>query len=571
MFTAWQTIFIGLSVILTSATARRPPHEQVTALDFESGEPSVSIQPTTTTSVGPIDGVHALILKTTSSPAVASTVQTPHVNSFAQTPHDQISATGFEATSTPLPQEPGCFHTQTQLISNQYTTTAVIPCGANSPGSFTAINTGDKGPFSNIPHSQTTVAGNDPGSILHASSAPIRGGGHGPLPEPETTVPGNDMSSILGGPGAGPPEETPIQNAPKNAPPKTVGEPGPITATPAASPEPAPVQTPIQEPLPSQATGQPITIPAQPAPTIVKSPPVITIGSLSITADSSSRFIVGTQTLAPGGPAITHSGTVLSIPSLGSGVVIGPSTQAIQLVDAGKTHDLTPSLPVITVGGTKITGNSASQYIIDGQTLAAGQSPITVSGQVLSISSSGNAVVFGPSTQAFATPPSILLTNPPALTVGGSIITANSASDYVIKGQILHPGGSAITIGGKIISVAPSATALVIGGSTQALTPSPVLVTALPPLITFGSQILHANAASEYVVGGQTLKPGQSITVSGTVISLAPGASDVVIGASTEALTPQLVSITTGLPVLTVGSRASMFFPAKRSDLERMQ
>lgn len=41
------------------------------------------------------------------------------------------------------------------------------------------------------------------------------------------------------------------------------------------------------------------------------------------------------------------------------------------------------------------------------------------------------------------------------------------------------------------------------------------------------------NSQSQFVIAGQTLSPGSAITVSGTVISLASGASDVVIGGST--------------------------------------
>ena len=468
------------------------------------------------------------------------------------------------------------------------------------------------------------------------------------------------MNSILGGPGKSSPKPTDPPNAPLE-PVQTVADPPPIGASPAPAPAPAPIQTTSIAPV------QPVSVPS--------ASPVITVGSSTVTADSASHFVIGTQTLAPGGPAITHSGTVLSLPPSGAGVAIGPSTQVVQpavptpaitvagstvtansasqfvvgsqtltpggpaithsgtvvslapsasaVVIAGKTQDLIPPmatpppsitiggqvitanaasqfqiggqtlkpgaapiiangqtlslarsepvivvngqtqniarptptpLPVITVGGAEITGNSASEYIINGQTLAAGKPPITVSGQVLSIAPSGNAVVFGPSTQAFVTPPMVISTSLPVLTIGALQITADSASNYVIGGQTIHAGGSAITMDGTVVSLAPSATALVIGGSTEALTPSSVLATTEPPLITLGSQILHANAASDYVIGGQTLTPGHAITVSGTVISLAPGASDVVIGGSTEVLTPQLVSLSTGLPVLTIGS-----------------
>ncbi|KAL8710604.1 MAG: hypothetical protein Q9220_004828 [cf. Caloplaca sp. 1 TL-2023] len=699
MVRAWPVALITTLVSYNAAAAPQP----------------VVVAPVMTVGFVPIGGGSN---QTTVQPAITTpaTTTTPHKKSFALTPHSESPAAGFEPASTPLAAVqpagsgaddvssyfsafnagistiPGCFKTQTQFMYNSYTTTALIPCVEFPAGESAQLywlsgtnpnpRTDGPGGFSLVPHPETSVVGGDASQILQA---PNRGGGGGrggnPLPEPETTVPGNDMSAILGGPGGSPPKDSPPQESPKATPEQTVGEPAPITAAPAVSVLPLPAQTPTIMPIaapspqPHAAGGQPVSIPIQPMPAVTKPPPIITVGPSTITADSSSHFVVGTQTLVPGGPAITHSGTVLSLPSSGSGVVFGPSTQEAQpavatpaitvggttitpnsasqfvvgsqtlvpggaaithsgtmislaplasaAVVGGQTQDLTPPsvtpapsitvggqvvtansasqfqfggqtlkpgaapvvingqtvslapsgsavvingqtqnivqpmatpLPVITVGGAKITGDSTGQYIISGETLAPGKSPITVDGQVLSIASSGNAVVFGPSTQAFATPPLVISTVLPALTVGSSIITPDASSNYVISGQTIHPGGSAITVDGTIISLAPSATALIVGGSTQALAPSSVFATVEAPLITLGSQVLHANEASEYVIGGQTLAPGHAITVSGTVISLAPGASDVVIGGSTIILASQTMSLSTGLPVLTIGS-----------------
>ncbi|KAL8685122.1 MAG: hypothetical protein Q9224_005954 [Gallowayella concinna] len=254
MFTAW-IVFIGFSTFLTGATARRPPHDQVSASGFDAvelEESGVSTQSIATTSVGAIEGVAARLRKTTSPPTTATVAQTPHINSFEQTAHDEVSATGFDAAPTTPAQEQGS--TTTNLDEDgQITLSDII-----------------------LPHDQTTV---------QAPAAPVGGGGHGPLPEPETTVLGNDLNSILGGPGSDPPKDTPLQEDPKGAPTPTVGEPGHITATPAATPAPAPLQTLVQEPLPGQGTGhqppgkeggdvgKPVTIPVQ---TIVKPSPVIT-------------------------------------------------------------------------------------------------------------------------------------------------------------------------------------------------------------------------------------------------------------------------------------------------------
>ena len=88
---------------------------------------------------------------------------------------------------------------------------------------------------------------------------------------------------------------------------------------------------------------------------------------------------------------------------------------------------------------------------------------------------------------------------------------------------------------GTPISLA-SASALVIDGVTEIIS-SPSVTAA--PVLTINNQPVRPNSASEYIIEGQTLIPGgPAITVSGTPISLAPSASNVVVGSSTEALGP---------------------------------
>jgi hypothetical protein len=63
----------------------------------------------------------------------------------------------------------------------------------------------------------------------------------------------------------------------------------------------------------------------------------------------------------------------------------------------------------------------------------------------------------------------VATTLPSALTINGQTIAPNSQGDFVIGTQTLTPGGPAITVSGTPISLAPSATAIVVGGSTTAL------------------------------------------------------------------------------------------------------
>jgi hypothetical protein len=95
---------------------------------------------------------------------------------------------------------------------------------------------------------------------------------------------------------------------------------------------------------------------------------------------STSEYILGSQTLLAGGPAVTVSGTVISLQSGGQSVVVNGSTQA-----------LTIAFPT-----------SISEYLVGSQTLVAGGPAITVSGTVISLVKGGSSVVVGGTTQALS-------------------------------------------------------------------------------------------------------------------------------------------------------------------------
>ena len=256
-------------------------------------------------------------------------------------------------------------------------------------------------------------------------------------------------------------------------------------------------------------------------------PAIFSFGGSAYTASGASQFVVAGQTLTPGG-VITVSGTPISEAASGSGVVvIGSSTQSLQ--NAAPTG----GSALLTFGGSTYTANGASQFVVGSQTLTPG-GVITVSGTPISEASSDSGIaVVGSSTQTLANAgPS---TAPPQLTLAGSTYTANSASAFVIASQTLTPGG-VITVSGTALSEAPSGSGIVVvGSSTQVLGHASSTITNAP-VMTFNGQTYTANAASQFVVNGQTLTPGGMIMVSGTPISEAVGASDVVIGSSTEAL-----------------------------------
>ena len=151
-----------------------------------------------------------------------------------------------------------------------------------------------------------------------------------------------------------------------------------------------------------------------------------------------------------------------------------------------------------------------------------------------------------------------------AISYAGSRITPDASSHYSIP-QIgnLSPGGSPVSTNNVVYSLAPSATALVSNGRTIPLPTFAFAVTAAPayqslqpaepavyPQLTFAGTVYTANKASAFSINGQILSPGNIITVSGTPISLVPGASAVVIAGQTKLLSPAAAMIPR--PILTV-------------------
>ena len=226
-----------------------------------------------------------------------------------------------------------------------------------------------------------------------------------------------------------------------------------------------------------------------------------------------------------------------------------PSSQALAfdstiLVAAKPASSKTP--PLLTIGGQTVTANSLSQYNIDGQILTPG-GVVTVSSTVISLASDDIDAIIGTKTEALR-PHSTgglrsdsTVTTRPVLMLGTQTLTSNSLGQYNIDGQTLTPG-NAITISGTTISLASDGSDVVVGTETEALgaysTGGLRLGSAIAtrPDLILSTPTLTSNSLAQYNIDGQTLRPGNAITISGTMISLASDGSDVVIGTKTEAL-----------------------------------
>ena len=253
---------------------------------------------------------------------------------------------------------------------------------------------------------------------------------------------------------------------------------------------------------------------------------VMTFAGSTYTANAASEFVVGSQTLTPGGQ-ITVSSTPVSLAPSANIAVIGTSTQLLT------TPAPASNAALLTFAGTTYTANSVSQFLIADQTLTPGGT-ITASGTPISIPDGIKFAVIGTSTQTLATASAILTAEAPVMTWDGSTYTADASSDFVIASQTLTPGGI-ITVLGTPIRLPQGAADVVIGTSTQTLS-SAVITPA--DVITVGGQIITANPTGFALEGGTVLPGGKGVMVSGTPVSLGIGGT-LVVGNSSVVLPTQ--------------------------------
>jgi hypothetical protein len=97
---------------------------------------------------------------------------------------------------------------------------------------------------------------------------------------------------------------------------------------------------------------------------------------------------------------------------------------------------------------------------------------------------------------------------------------------------------------------------VVVNGITSALANVAAAQITGAPTLTIGNNVFRPlpGAGTSYLIGSSTLTPGGVITVDGTTISLAAGATAVVINGQTSLVTPSNRPVITNAPLLTVGS-----------------
>ena len=230
------------------------------------------------------------------------------------------------------------------------------------------------------------------------------------------------------------------------------------------------------------------------------------IAGQAITAHPTAITIAGT-TINPGDPATTVDGTRIFLNTAGSLILDSKTislpeplttTIANQTITANPTAltigatDVHPGDPAATIGGTRISLNTASSLILDAKTIPLASTLPTL-------------------TTSIANQP--LTADPTALTIAGTT---------------LHPGDPAISIAGTPISLNAAGNLVIASKTTPLGTGS-----ATPLVTTIAGQVLTA-AINGLVIAGTTLKVGDAgYPVNGTVISL-DTAGHLVVGSETQ-------------------------------------
>lgn len=244
---------------------------------------------------------------------------------------------------------------------------------------------------------------------------------------------------------------------------------------------------------------------------------------------------ITSTTLTPGAPPITVSDTPIHFDS--SALVVGTSTVP-----------LAPEVPtqiITTIAGQGITA-ALNAIAIAGITLRPEAPGMTLDGTLLSLDTASQLIIGSQTIPLESASPNSITT-----TIGGQIITA-SPDKIAIEGTALTPGASVVTINGTLISLDPAGQ-LIVGSKTITLQSNFIGLdepitngfdvgaaseVADPITTTVDGQVITAGPTA-LAMAGTTLTLGASgFTINGTIVSLNP-AAQLVIGSKTLPLKSQ--------------------------------
>lgn len=265
--------------------------------------------------------------------------------------------------------------------------------------------------------------------------------------------------------------------------------------------------------------------------------------SPSVAGASQARSKVDEQSSASlnhGGPVSASTG-ISSADRSATAVVVGAQTYGGQAQNVDQA-----SGAVVTLGSQVYTAvASDGTVIVNGQTLAEGESTVSIDNKPISVA--GTVVVVDGSTVALSALAATKISAPLQTSISAVVVTIGSAvhtalaSDGIISidGQTLSPGGSAITVSDTVVSAVSSG--LVVDGSTAQFSQIPDTTESgygKAAIITIGSQTITeeqsvaSDGSTVIVLGSHSVTIGGSgATINGVSVSAASGG--VVVGSST--------------------------------------
>ncbi|PPJ50873.1 hypothetical protein CBER1_07090 [Cercospora berteroae] len=240
--------------------------------------------------------------------------------------------------------------------------------------------------------------------------------------------------------------------------------------------------------------------------------PKMTLGDTVITGDSNTQFVVGDQTLAPGGPAVTEGGNTIELPSQATAIIINGNPTPI----AQPEEPANVPAPEWTFGQNTITANSANEFVIASRTIIPGGEAVTIAGTTLSLATGASAIVVNGQTSEL-----VVLVGAP-VTFGGAVATPVADGAYVLPGgETLSEDGPGVVLAGTTYSLADGGSSVVVNGVTS-------------PLPTAGG--VAVGSVTELILPGTTLLPGSEVVVSGTTYSLAATVGGIYIDGQSSSL-----------------------------------
>ena len=297
----------------------------------------------------------------------------------------------------------------------------------------------------------------------------------------------------------------------------------------------------------------------------------LSLDPVAVKSQASALNSLGKNVVAGPTVALGSTGGITGDAGASGTTIVLETNQGSQTaaVINGLISSFSPALSIapLDVEGDTIYPDSRSRYVVSGHTLSAGATA-TIPGD-----NSALPMTFGLSTDKFGNLEAVVNGKTSTLAssagwnsavpidVGVQQIYPDEQSHYVVSGETLVPGAT-ITVAGS--SGSPSTTialhtysngrvVAVINDRTSALTPSTPLTAA--PLVVAGETFLPTPAGL-YVVSGQTLTPGSTITVPGdspgapsTTLALkinAQGQKEAIVNGQAATLTSSAV---TALPL----------------------